>query len=375
MFEKMTREDLFQLTSVNDGPCISIYIPAMDERTMKFEYEALVRRATHLLKFDKREALREQLLAKLNNFNPSEHLSPADKGLAVFVNKHWGSFYVTGHEMPSKTIVADSFHLKPLLEDLQGNHNFNMLIIVPGEAILYRCDSGKATEVHTFLYHQGQHASSLHWKYQDSTETTQLPNLQSRTRGRGSQDNKFKNSHQKLFLKFIEAKISKEPSYKAIPLLIFSSDPVFQSFKDITSQSNYIHSRIDDTNGIPRAAALMNEAEMQLHKSKQLKKSSSQQNLTDLARKRLLEEDLFKISKAALSGKVKTLYLRDNIEIWGHLRRKSGEITVHEKQIDSKDDDILDDIACEVIRHGGEVMILAGKEMPSPSPAAAILQR
>lgn len=375
MFEKMTREDLFQLTSVNDGPCISIYIPAMDERTMKFEYEALVRRATHLLKFDKREALREQLITKLNNFNPSEHLTSPDKGLAVFVNKHWSSFYVSGREMPSKTVVADSFHLKPLLDDLQGNLHFHMLVIIPGEAVLFNCDSGKATELHTFLYHQGQNACSLHWKHQDETETTQLPYIQSRTRGRGTQDSKFKNSHQKLFLKFIEAKISKEPSYKAIPLLIFSSDPVFQSFKEITSQGNYIHCKIDDTHGIPRAVALMNEAEVQLQKSQQLKKDSSKQSLNDLTKKRLLEEDLFKISKAALSGKVKTLYLRDNSEIWGHLRRKSGEITFHEKQVDAKDDDILDDIACEVIRHGGEVMVLANKEMPTRSPAAAILQR
>lgn len=373
MFDKMTHEDLLKLTSVQDGPCISIYIPAMPGKTLQLEYEALVRRASHLLVFDERKVLRESLLEILNKFNPAEHFTPQDKGLALFVNKHWSSFFLAGHELPSKTVVADSFHLKPLLEDLQGAHTYRTLVISGEEAVLLQSDSGKINETHTFLFHHGQHSSSIHWKHQDESETVQLPNLQAHTRGRGQGDSKFKNRSTKLFVKWIEAKISKEDGFKAVPLYVFTNEALFQAFNEVTSHPKPEFCKMQTTGGVPRIETLTHQANLQVQKKISEQKTVSSHSAGELARRKLVIDDLFKISKAALGGQVRTLYLRDNIEIWGHFRRKSGEITFHEKQLDAKDDDILDDIACEVIRHGGEVVVLTGKEMPTSSPAAAIL--
>lgn len=373
MFDKLTHNDLLHLTSVQDGPCISIYVPKMPDQTLQLEYEALVRRASHLLLFDDRTSLRNSLLDILNKFNPAEHFSSRDQGLALFVNKHWSGYFLTGHELPSKTVVADTFHLKPLLDDLQGTHIYHILVITGDEAVLLHCDSGNCTEVHTFLLHHGQHSSSIHWKHLDESETAQLPYLQSQTRGRGLQDNKYKRKSVKLFLKWIEAKINKEPGYKSTPLYVFTADVLFQSYKEITGHPQPVFCKMDISAGVPRIEALLHQANLHVQKSISQQKAVSSKTVGELAREKKVVDDLFKISKAAIGGKVKTLFLRDNIEIWGHFRRKSGEITFHEKQLDSKDDDILDDIACEVIRHGGEVVVLTGKEMPSPSPAAAIL--
>lgn len=373
MFEKMTHDDLLNLTSVQDGPCISIYIPAMPDKTLQMEYEALVRRASHLLVFDERTTLRKNLLETLNKFNPAEYFSTQDKGLALFVNKHWNSYFLSGHDLPSKTVVADSFHLKPLLDDLQGTHTFQILVISGEEAVLLHCDSGKTNETHTFLFHHGQHSSSIHWKHQDESETAQLPYLQANTRARGSLDNKFKNKSMKLFLKWIEAKINKDSGFKSMPLFVFTSEVLYKAFNEITSHPNPTHCKMETTLGVPRIETLIHQANLQVQKRISEQRSSSAMAIGELAKRKMVIDDLVKISKAALGGQVRTLYLRDNIEIWGHFRRKSGEITFHEKQLDSKDDDILDDIACEVIRHGGEVVVLTGKEMPTSSPAAAIL--
>lgn len=373
MFEKMTHDDLLNLTSVQEGPCVSIYLPRFNEKTIKIEYEALVRRAAHLLIFDSRKTLREDLLETLSTLNPLEILSSQDQGIAIFVNKHLSSYYLTGHELPSKTVVADSFHLKPLIDDLQGTHTFNILVITQDEAVLLHSDSGRTQETHNFLLHQGQHSNSIHWKHQDDTETIQLPFLQSRTRARGSQDNHFKNRSIKIFLKWIDSKICKDSGFKSTPLFLFTNDLMFKSYKEITGHPQPSHCPLPPSQSLPRIEALVHQAQQQVQKRIAQQQLQSTQTLSELAKRRMIVDDLFKISKAALKGKIRTLYLRDNIEIWGHFRRQSGEITLHEKQLDSKDDDILDDIACEVIRHGGEVMVLTGKEMPTSSPAAAIL--
>ncbi|WP_374079538.1 hypothetical protein [Bdellovibrio bacteriovorus] len=374
MIEKLNHEDLLRLTSVQDGPCISIYIPAMPEKTLQLEYEALVRRATHLLSFDPREELRENLLETLYNFNPAEHFSSREQGLALFVNKHWNSYFLAGHELPSKVVVAETFHLKPLIEDLQGSHIYRVLVISAEEALLLNCDGNTGSESHTFLFHQGQHSNSIHWKHQDESETAQIPHLKSSLRGRGTNDSQFKRkSGVKLFLRWIEAKISKEEAYKTLPLFVFTNDTLFNAYKEVSTHPSPVLCKIDPTKGIPRMEALIHQAGLHIQNNISKHKNLSTLEMEELARQKKVIDDLVKISRAALNGKVKTLFLRDNSEIWGQLHRKSSQITFHEKQINSKDDDILDDIACEVIRHGGEVVVLNDKDMPTRSPAAAIL--
>lgn len=374
MLEKLTHEDLFRLTSVTDGPCISIYIPAMLEKTLKIEYEALVRRAVHLLALDPREELKDDLLRKLQNFNPCDHLLSLDEGLAIFVNKHWTGYYIAHHEVPSKVVVAESFHLKPLLADLQGAGESHALVLSADEALMIHCSAGIATELHTFLFRQGQHSNSIHWKHLDESETAQIPHLKAHLRSRGITDTRFKRkAGVKLFLKWIEAKINKEDRYKELPLYVFTNDVLFDFYKDITTHPLAVFSKIELSKGIPRVEALVHQVNLLNQKHLSQQKSLSTANIEEAVKQKRMIDDLVNIARAAFNGRIKTLFLRDNIDVWGQLHRDSAQITFHEKQLDSKDDDILDDIACEVIRKGGEVVVLNEKDMPSTSPAAAIL--
>lgn len=375
MLEKINHNDLLRLTSVQDGPCISIYIPVMLEKTMQIEYEAAVRRAIHLLSFEPREELKENLIKQLMEFKPFDHVSfESDKGLAIFVNKHWSNYFVSRHEVPTKVVVADSFHLKPLLEELQGAHACHVLILSLDEAFLLHYAGGVSTDLHTFLFRQGQHSNSIHWKHLDESETSQIPHLKTHLRSRGLQDNQFKRkSGVKLFLKWIEAKINKEVNYKELPLYVFTNEVLFNAYKEITTHPKPIPARIDLTKGIPRTEALLHHVNLHIQKTLSQFKSLSINTIDELKKQKRMIDDLTVISKAALNGRIKTLFLRDDIDVWGQFHRGSAQITFHEKQQDSKDDDILDDIACEVIRQGGEVVVLQQKDMPSPSPAAALL--
>ncbi|MFV8258503.1 hypothetical protein ACNQKP_11885 [Bdellovibrio bacteriovorus] len=374
MLEKLTHDDLLMLTSVNEGPCISIYIPGMPDKTLLLEYETLVRRAAHLLSLDAKNGEKKELLDSLYSFNPAEHLQRSDFGMAIFVNKHWKGFYMAAHTVPSKVVVAESFHLKPLLEDLQGESSYHILTLTPLEAVLLHCDGGSGTEIHNFLFHQGQHSNSIHWKHLDETETSQIPHLKSHMRGRGLDDNQCKKkSGVKLFLRWIEAKISREPGYKQVPLFVFAGENMFHTYKEVTSHPSAVFFKMDPSKSSPRMEALIHQAQIHVKKELAQQRNLSAYELEKMNHQKKVIDDLVKISRAAINGHVRTLFLQNNSEIWGELHRKSGQITFHEKQTNAKDDDILDDIACEVIRHGGEVVVLSKEDMPSQSPAAAIL--
>lgn len=373
MLEKMTHDDLLQLTSVTDGPCVSLYIPALPEKNMQLEYEVLVRQATYLLTKDPRSEKTEEILADLYKFNPSEFLKAQDPGIVLFVNKHWKNFYVPAHEVPSKVVVADSFHLRPLLEDLQSENMFNILALSPEEAIFLHCNSGACSEVHHFLFHHGAHSNSIHWTHYDEGDTLQIPHLKSHMRGRGTQDSQNKKRSVKLFIKWIEAKINKEAGYQTLPLYIFTSEAMFPYYTESTSHAQPQLLKIDLSKGLPRTESLTHQAKELIHKQRAQHKAQHALELEEKVKQQKVIDNLVNISKAALKGRVQTLFLQKDLEIWGELHRKSGEFTIHEKQQDSHDDDILDDIACEVLKRGGEVVVLSKKDMPTRSPASAIL--
>lgn len=375
MFEKINQDDLIQLTSVQEGPCVSIYIPNLLPKTLKVEYENLFRQAQHLLSFEKRSELKKTILDKLQQFQPHRYLNGDNRGLALFANKHWNAIYVSPKEFQSRVVVADSFHLKPLLKELQNSKKFYVLTLTLTEALMLQSDAGHFSETHNFLLHQSAHSSSIHWKHQDESDTFQLPYMQSKTRARGVVDDKFKKRSLHLFFKWIEAIISKSADYKSTPLIVFTNHHLFKAYKSLSSHPNPHLRKIEIGHGLPRTEFLIDQSNIEIKKIEATGKLMDKSRTSDLSSKGLLIDDIFKISKAALRGEIQTLYLQENIELWGRFHRQSGEIKIHEKQLDSHDDDILDDIACEVIRRGGEVIVLPVKEMPSSAPASALVNQ
>ncbi|MBL7670646.1 MAG: hypothetical protein JNM39_09170 [Bdellovibrionaceae bacterium] len=54
------------------------------------------------------------------------------------------------------------------------------------------------------------------------------------------------------------------------------------------------------------------------------------------------------------------LFINEKMNIWGQIDYKNGDFTYSSKQIRSKDDDILDDLAEFVLFHHGSVTVLPG---------------
>lgn len=374
MLDKLTHKDLLTLTSVREGPCASIYLPNMPEKNLAEEYQSLVSRASHLLSFDKNKQTVELIQKHLRNFNPSEYLLEEDKGIAVFVNKTWAGYFLPSHEVPMKVVVSETFHLKPLLQDIKRQNIFYILAITTQEAVVLSCDGDRFNEAHNFLFQYGSHSNSVDWKHGDQEDRFQMPHTKVTTRGRGLQDNKGKKrTTVKIFLRWMESKINKELAYKSTPLFVFTNEGLFALYNEITTHSSPTFYKIEGTE-IPSFESMVHKAHEILSKevhAKEKRLAAEVKKETETNKPRIIV-DLLRISRAALNGKVETLFLREDIEIWGQLS-KGGDITFIEKQSSSKDDDVLDDIACEVIRQGGEVVVLKDKDMPTNTVAAAVI--
>jgi hypothetical protein len=81
-------------------------------------------------------------------------------------------------------------------------------------------------------------------------------------------------------------------------------------------------------------------------------------------------DDLASAAQAAVTGRVATLMLEADRTIGGHVDVATGDITFDD--IDNPDvDDVLDDLGEQVLRNGGEVVVVPAERMPSSTGVAA----
>jgi Bacterial archaeo-eukaryotic release factor family 3 len=85
-------------------------------------------------------------------------------------------------------------------------------------------------------------------------------------------------------------------------------------------------------------------------------------------------EDLSAIAQATVSRRVGYLLIAQGAHVWGLIDRASGRIVHRSAQQDTRDGDVLDDLAEATLVQGGEVIMLERARMPGRSPAAAILR-
>jgi hypothetical protein len=88
---------------------------------------------------------------------------------------------------------------------------------------------------------------------------------------------------------------------------------------------------------------------------------------------KLTTSNMERIAQAACQGQVRKLFIADGMQIFGKLHPETGRLTLHPRDMDHEDDDILDDLAQTVLAYGGNVIIASRHQLPQGRPALAIL--
>jgi hypothetical protein len=87
-----------------------------------------------------------------------------------------------------------------------------------------------------------------------------------------------------------------------------------------------------------------------------------------------LTTNIHEIAEAATNKKIKKLLIAEDFKIFGNYFAENGFIKINIKDKDHEDDDLLDDLAQEVIINGGEVVVTKFDTMNIKGPIAAIVE-
>jgi hypothetical protein len=346
--------------------------PGTDQDPIRFKN--LLKAAENLLRESYPRAEVREILDPLTNLSDLWFWRYQMDGLALFQSPALLATYRLPLSVPELAVVADTFHLKPLLRFLQANQRYLVLALSQKQTTLYAGTPHSLGPVDL-----SELPSSM-------TEALGIereePFLNVRTigsgkapifHGHGAPEASRKDDLLRFF-RAIDKALWEVLREERLPLILAGVDYYFPIYREV---SRYTHltsagvaGNFDDASPEEIHARVWPVAEATLAQQEQ-EALTAYRSAGDRG---LATTDLVTIARMTVHGRVRRLLIAEGEHVWGVLDRESGQVTVSESQQDTRDADVLDDLAEAVLARGGEVLLLPSERMPGRSPAAAILR-
>jgi hypothetical protein len=334
----------------------------------RIRYKSLVQQAEASLSQDGQsldEDQRAELLRPLHELEQSKgfwtHQQP---GLAVFRSPGLMKYRMLGEAPPELAIVADSFHVKPLLRIAGKYQRFRLLAISMDQVQLYEGDNAALVELELDPEVPTNMAEALGGSsHVEKTKRSMFEPEDSDQRG---------NQLRRYFRRVCDG-LSKHHR-SDLPLVLAALREYHGIFRDACNQMPLSDMALkrDPFKGV---------STRELHKLVMEEVRPSMLDQLEAMRSRYGEaashgqgsDHVDDIAKAVAQGRVETLMLKQDHRVGGSLDEATGDITYRTIE-DPHTDDVLDDLAELTLRRGGRVLVLEADRMPTDTGVAAVMR-
>jgi hypothetical protein len=294
-------------------------------------------------------------------------------GLAILATLNSFDIFQLQRPVKELVVVADSFHLKPLLRIAQSSDRFQVLCLDLQKAALYEGNRDALDEVNL-----GNMAATLTEALGDQLTEKQLyKGVQAggvggvpSVHGTGGKAEEVDIDRERFFRhidKEIYARFSK-PS--GLPLVLAALPEHHSEFRRI-SHNPLLQAEAVAKNPWSLSTDQLRSEVWKLLEPHYLARLNQlvEDHRTAVAREQG-STDLSDIARAAVAGRVGVLLIEADRVIPGRLDRTTGAIS-EDRLADPEIDDLIDDVAEIVILNGGNVVVVPSDKMPSSSGVAA----
>lgn len=382
------------LAAGRTAPCISIYLPTHrhhpDNQQDPIRFRNLVKQARDSLA---RAHSAEDVAALLAPFHTladnTGFWTHTSEALAVF-GAHGVFHTVRVHrQVPELAIVADTFHVKPLLRIQQSADRFQILSVNRHDAHLY--------EGNRDVLHEIELAAGVPRTVED-VRGDDLPEPQGQVHsygtgpaaagaaanraaagaksggvrhGHGAKSDVIDQQTENFFRAIDRAVAEHHSKPSGLPLILATLSEHQAPFRAISHNAQLQEQGIDVN---PQALSLdeLRKRAWQLLEPVVLQRLAGFVERFGTARASQRGDDrLTEVAAAAAEGRIATLLVEAQREVPGRLDSATGK--PYAAGLEQPDvDDMLDDVAEQVLRTGGEVIVVPTERMPSTTGLAAI---
>ncbi len=297
-------------------------------------------------------------------------------GLAIFGAADFFRVVKLQQTVAELAVVANSFHVKPLLPILHSSGRYHVLCLSRGEIKLFEGDRDHLDEIEL--------APAIPRTASDLGGDPTEPHLTVASYGGTGQGGAMHHGHGS---KNDEAAIDDERFFRAVDRAIVEHHSRPSGLPLVLAALTQHHSLFRRLSQNPHLAATGIEADPASLSNDQLRQRSwailEPQFLADVEAlanefraalaKGMGSDDMGEIARAAAASRVQTLLIDVSCQIPGRLNGETGEITSSPSE-DPQTDDLVDDLAELVLSRKGKVLALTPSEMPTSSGVAAIFR-
>jgi hypothetical protein len=378
-------EELRELSQPSDGPGLSIYMPTHRAGS---EVQQNPIRLSNLL----REAENQLISLGMRTPDARDFLEPifrlqrdgffwrqeASDGLALFLSPQLFRSYRLPFRFAEVVKVSQRFHLKPFLGLLSGDGRFYVLALSQKMVRLIRCTRFACEEVElegvpksmdeALKDEYAQRQLQFHTGTQASAGGRRAAMFHGQ--GVGIDDNKT--NILRYFMQINDGLrgILKDESAS---LILAGVDYLLPIYKDANTYPHLFEQGITGSPEDLSTEELHSKAWAYMQSYFQQEQEDALGKYRRLAGTGLTSDDINSIVPAAYFGRVETLFVSPELQLWGAVDPHSREPRLHEQELPG-DNDLLDVAAIQTFLNRGAVFTVDVEGIPGNQPLAAVFR-
>jgi hypothetical protein len=370
---------LEKLIEEPQGLCVSIFLPThrVGAQTQQdpIRLKNLLRQAQErLLTKGLRPPEAEKLLRPARELlDDSVFWQHQSDGLAVFLSPGVFRYYRLPLNFGDMVVVADRYHLKPLLPLLTGDRRFYVLALSQNEVRLLRATRHSVSEVELEDVPKSL-ADTL--RYDDQEKQLQFHTGTAGGRGGGAA---IFHGHERddpkddilRYFRQIDRGVRELLKGSQVPLVLAGVDYLLPIYKEASS---YPHTIDEGVTGNPEGLRPeeLHERAWEVVRPRFLEaQQKAAARYRQLARTGQTSKDIREIVAAAYYGRIETLFAASGIQVWGDFDPAAGQVDLHEGP---EGEDLLEFAAIQTVLHQGTVYVTSPENMPEDADAVSIFR-
>lgn len=375
-------KDFSEGLGICDPPCLSLYQPTHrnypDNKQDPIRYRNLLKMLEGSLRRKFAPAEVRPLMAPFEALTDDRNFwAHVLDGLAILGAKNCFRIYKLQRPVPELAIVADSFHIKPLVRIVQSADRYQVLGLSRQSIKFFEGNRDALDEIEpapgiprTITEALGEELTEPHLTVASygGVGGEHTPSHH----GHGGKEVEIDIDSERFFRAVDRGILKHHSQPSGLPLILAALPEHHHLFHSVSHNPFLLKESI---NIHPDALPSTDELRARVWKILEPRYVAHLTSLIDRFNEAgfrgLGDADLLKVAKAVVSGRVATLLIDACRQIPGRLDASTGDITFDE-MAHPEVDDVLDDLGDLARRMGREVVIIPSEKMPTDTGIAAI---
>jgi len=386
--DRLSKNEIKTLLGKHEEPCVSIFLPTsrggVESQQDELRFRHQIRDTENRLLLENlRSTEIEKLLVPFNALleDGGFWLHTID-GLAIFRTSEMFRCYRLPFSFKEQVVVSDHFYLKPLLPLLATGGRFYILALSQNAIRLLEGTRFSIQELELPETVPANLAEAL--KYEEAENEVSFYSSSSGALvgkggrratifyGQGVGHDDYKD-HLLRYFQQIDRGLHELLKEESAPMVLAGVEYLFPIYQQANTYLYLLHQGVPGNPDKLSSDALHEAAWEVVEPYLQRVQEKAAAQYRDNVGTARTSNDIREIMPAAYYGKIGSLFVAIDQELWGHFDPSSNTIHVH-KEARFRDDDLLDEAATQTILHGGSVYAVEQAKVPGEAVLAAVFR-